>query len=71
MTLIAELAAWSLLAFALVLLFGQLATHGIGYWLGRRRAAQGKVQMEGVGVVVGGLPGRLAFVPIPPLPASN
>lgn len=62
MTLIAELAAWSLLAFALVLLFAQLAAHGIGYWLGRRRAAQGKAQMEGVGVVVGGLLGLLAFV---------
>jgi hypothetical protein len=62
MTVLAAIAAWSLLAFALLRFVVQLIANEAGYWVGRRRAARGEVQTEGVGVVVGGMLALLAFV---------
>ena len=63
MELLAEIAAWSLLAFGFLLFLSQVAAHEVGYWLGRSRpAAKAPSQAEGVGLVVGGLLGLLAFV---------
>ncbi len=62
MALLTTIAAWSLLAFGLLLFLFQLGAHEIGYRLGRRRAATREAQAESVGVVVGGMLGLLAFV---------
>jgi hypothetical protein len=62
MNLLATIAAWSLLAFGLVLFVLQLGAHELGYRFGRRRAAQREAQGDSVGVVVGGMLGLLAFV---------
>src|SRR5215471_8958302 len=63
MTVLAAIADWSVLAFALLLLAAQMLAHEAGYWLGYRRKAGGEeVQAEGVSVVVGGMLGLLAFV---------
>jgi hypothetical protein len=60
---LAEIAAWSLLAFGLLLFLSQVVVHEIGYWLGRKRSAdKAPSQTEGVGLIVGGLLGLLAFV---------
>ncbi len=40
----------------------QLAAHEVGYWIGRRQASRRETPGEGVGVLVGGLLGLLAFV---------
>lgn len=62
MTYLADIAEWSVLAVA-VLLFGmQWLAYETGSWLGRRHAARNESPPEGVGVVVGGLLGLLAFV---------
>jgi hypothetical protein len=54
---------WSLLAFSLLLFLTQVAAREGGYWLGQRHlAAHGDGEAEGVGLVVGGLLGLLAFV---------
>ena len=39
MEFLAEIAAWSLLAFGLLLFLSQVVAHEIGYWLGRSRLA--------------------------------
>jgi hypothetical protein len=63
MTMLAGIADWSVLAFALLLLVVQMLAHEAGYWLGYRRNARGgEVQAESVSVVVGGMLGLLAFV---------
>ena len=63
MTVLAAIADWSVLAFALLLLAAQMLAHEAGYWLGyRRKARDGEFQAEGVSVVVGGMLGLLAFV---------
>jgi hypothetical protein len=62
MMLLAKIAAWNLFAFGALLFFVQLAAHEIGFWIGRRRAVRRDVPTEGVGVLVGGLLGLLAFV---------
>ena len=62
MTLLATIAAWSLLAFGLLLFLFQLAAHELGYQFGRRRAARRAAPADSVGVVVGGMLGLLAFV---------
>ncbi|MCG5233571.1 hypothetical protein [Xanthobacter oligotrophicus] len=49
-------------AFGLLLLAVQLVAHRIGVWMGRRAKARATVQMEGVGVVVGGMLALMAFV---------
>jgi len=62
MDLFIALAAWSELAFGLVLFASLTVANEVGYLLGRRHAAHGSVPVEGVGVVVGGVLGLLAFV---------
>lgn len=62
MEYLAELADWSELVFAGVLLAGQCLAHEAGVWLGRRNADREGIPPEGVGVIVGGMLGLLAFV---------
>lgn len=63
MTELAAIANWSVFAFALLLFVAQMLAYETGYWFGsRRRARGGEVHAEGVGVVVGGMLGLLAFV---------
>lgn len=62
MNLFTALAAWSELAFGFVLFAALMVANEVGYLLGRQNAAQGSVPIEGVGVVVGGVLGLLAFV---------
>ena len=60
---LAQLAAWSLLAFSVVLFLTQGVAREIGYWIGsRKRAAWGDREAEAVGLVVGGMLGLLGFV---------
>ena len=49
-------------AFGALLLAALLAAHEVGSWIGRRRMARGAAPVEGIGVLVGGLLGLLAFV---------
>jgi len=62
MTILAEILAFSLFAFWLVFFAIQWAAQALGSWLGRRHAEGGGAPAEGVGVVVGGMLGLLAFV---------
>jgi drug/metabolite transporter (DMT)-like permease len=62
MNLFIALAAWSELAFGLVLFASLMVANEVGYLLGRRHSTQGSVPTESVGVVVGGVLGLLAFV---------
>jgi hypothetical protein len=57
-----ELAAFSVLAFAAVLLVMQALAKEVGYLFGRRAALRNENPGEGVPVVVGGMLGLLAFV---------
>jgi hypothetical protein len=58
--LLLDIAAFSVLAFAAVLFLVQLLAREAGYFLGCRQ--KGDAPAEGVGVVVGGMLGLLAFV---------
>ena len=62
MTILAEILAFSLFAFWMLFFIIQWAAQAIGAWLGRRHTARGAAPAEGVGVVVGGMLGLLAFV---------
>ena len=62
MMLLAQIAAWSFLAFGALLFVMQLAAHELGFWTARRQVARRDAPGEGVGVLVGGLLGLLAFV---------
>ena len=62
MTILAEILAFSLFAFWLLFFALQWGAQAIGAWLGRRHTARGAAPAEGVGVVVGGMLGLLAFV---------
>jgi len=62
MNLLGEILAFSLLAFWLVFFLLQWLAQALGSWLGRRHAEGGGAPAEGVGVVVGGMLGLLAFV---------
>lgn len=62
MNLLAEIADSSLLAFALLLFLMQGLAHYAGYRLGLRRRATCGEHVEGVGLIVGGILGLLAFV---------
>lgn len=62
MTILAAIAAWSIVAFGLLLLAVQLLAHEAGFWIGKRHRARAESQFEGVGVVVGGMLGLLGFV---------
>ncbi len=59
---IQDLAAASALAFAAALFVIQAVAKEVGFAFGRRAAARGQEPAEGVGVVVGGMLGLLAFV---------
>ena len=52
----------SWLAFALLLFFVQAMAHATGYWFGHRHKASRAGEVDGVGLIVGGLLGLLAFV---------
>jgi hypothetical protein len=60
--ILAQILAFSLFAFWLVFFAIQWAAQALGAWLGRRHTARGTAPAEGVGVVVGGMLGLLAFV---------
>ena len=62
MTLLADLAEWSLTAFALILFAVQFIAQEVGHWIGRRQHTHVEGRVEGVGVIVGGMLGLLAFV---------
>lgn len=63
MSVLAAIASWSVVAFAALLWVAQMLAHEAGYWVGaRHRTRGGEVQAEGVGLVVGGILGLLAFV---------
>ena len=62
MLLLGQIAAWSFLAFGALLLVAQLVAHEVGFLIGRRQAERHDVPSEGIGVLVGGLLGLLAFV---------
>lgn len=62
MTFLADLAAYSLLAFAALVLGAQIVAREVGYLLGRQRAGQKEKADEGIGVVTGSILGLLAFV---------
>ncbi len=62
MILLGEILAFSLIAFWLLLFAVQWAAQAIGAWLGRRHVARGAAPAEGVGLVVSGMLGLLAFV---------
>ncbi|MDE1996229.1 MAG: hypothetical protein KGI75_27260 [Rhizobiaceae bacterium] len=57
-----DLAEWSTLAVAVVLLITQLVAHEIGYRLGANSREGSRGQMENVGVIVAGMLALLAFV---------
>jgi len=60
MSLLAKIASVSGAAFIPLLFLTHLAAKELGLWVGRRR--RNKVELEGVGIVVGGMMGLLAFV---------
>jgi len=62
MALVAEMAAWSATAFALLLFAAQIAAREVGYYIGRRHARSQQSRGDGVGAVVGAMLGLLAFV---------
>lgn len=62
MTILADLAEWSLGAFTLLLFIMQFVAQEFGQWIGRRQRTRGEGKVEGVGIVVGGMLGLLAFV---------
>lgn len=62
MDVLIALAEFSTLAFAAVLLVGQLLAHEVGFRLGVRSKERASGQTENVGIVVAGMLGLLAFV---------
>jgi hypothetical protein len=62
MTILSDLAAFSLLAFAVLVFGAQILARELGYLLGRHRAARMEKADEGIGVVTGTILGLLAFV---------
>jgi len=62
MTILADFAEWSLAAFTLLLFVVQFVAQEFGQWVGRRYRTHVEGKVEGVGVVVGGMLGLLAFV---------
>jgi len=61
-SLLAKLAESSLLWVMFVLFVVQLSAHELGRWFGRWHARRGRAELEGVGLIVGGLLGLLGFV---------
>jgi hypothetical protein len=62
MEVLIAIASRSMLGFALLLFAMQAIAREIGFRLGERQARRGDTPAEGVGVVVGGMLGLLAFV---------
>jgi hypothetical protein len=62
MNILFSIAAWSIFAFGFLLFAIQLVAHEVGSWIGRRSAKPGEAPAEGVGLLVGGMLGLLAFV---------
>jgi hypothetical protein len=62
MTILADLAEWSLAAFALLIFVVQFVAQEVGQWLGRHQRTRVEGKVESVAVVVGGMLGLLAFV---------
>ena len=62
MLLLAEIAAWSMLAFGALLFVVQLAAHEVGFLIARRQAERHAAPGEAIGALIGGLLGLLAFV---------
>jgi hypothetical protein len=62
MTLLADLAEWSLTALALLLFAVQFLAQELGHRIARRQRPNVEGRVEGVGVIVGGMLGLLAFV---------
>ena len=59
---VVEIAVFSVWAFAGALLLVQMLAREVGYFFGRRHAQAHETPPEGVGVLVGGMLGLLAFV---------
>jgi hypothetical protein len=62
MRILADFAEWSLVAFTLLLFVAQFLAEELGQFIGRRQRTHVEGKVEGVGVVVGGMLGLLAFV---------
>ncbi len=62
MTILSDIAAFSLLAFAALFLGAQILSREAGYRLGQYRAARKETADDGIGVVTGSILGLLAFV---------
>lgn len=62
MTILTAIAAWSVLAFGLLLVVAQLIAYEAGYRVGRWHKQTAQIQAGSVGVIVGGMLGLLAFV---------
>jgi len=71
MDFLRDLAGWSMLGVAAILLIVQLLAHEIGYRVGTAGKTGVPGQAENVGVVVAGLLGRLALVLAPTLSYST
>lgn len=71
MDLLVSLAAKNMLAFAALLLAGQLLAHEAGYRVGASAKAKATGQIENISVVVAGMLGLLAFVLALTLSYSN
>lgn len=69
--LVIEIARHGALPFGAALLVLQYLAREGGLWLGRRRADKQREEVEGVGVIVGGMVGLLAFVLALTLSFSN
>jgi hypothetical protein len=61
MALLADLAQWSIIAFAVLLFAAQVIAREAGGYLGSRNARDG-TKNEGIGLIVGSILGLLAFV---------
>src|ERR1051326_3237238 len=55
MMLLAQIAAWSMLAFSALLFVFQLVAHEIGFLIGRRQVERREAPGESIGALVGGL----------------
>jgi hypothetical protein len=62
MTILADLATYSLWALAALVLAAQIIAREVGFALGRHRAARKETADEGIGVVTGSILGLMAFV---------
>jgi len=60
MSIIVAVATWSMVAFSLLFFMVQMLAREFGYLCGRRSTR--KAELEGVGILVGGMLGLMAFV---------